>query len=110
MTSKLHLRPNPTLRDIQEYVAALEKERGFTHQSILEVWVLVTEEIGELAKCVRKSATSMGTDSAKQYSFDAAGELADLIIVLSAIANRLGVDLEQAFRDKEEVNKQRTWA
>lgn len=36
-------------------------------------------------------------------------ELADLIIYLCAIANRYEIDLEQAFREKEEINKERTW-
>lgn len=107
--STLHLKPNPTLGDIQQYVIDMEKERGFTQQTLLEVWVLLSEEIGELAKCVRKTATSMNTDKAKHYDFDAAGEFADILIVLSAVANRLGVDLEQAFRDKEEENKKRVW-
>jgi NTP pyrophosphatase (non-canonical NTP hydrolase) len=107
--SNLHLKPDPTLADIQQYVIDMEKGRGFTQQTLLEVWVLLSEEIGELAKCVRKTATSMNTDAAKHYDFDAAGEFADIIIVLCAVANRLGVDLEQAFRDKEEQNKQRVW-
>ena len=67
------------------------------------------EEMGELAKCVRKSATTMGTDTAKHYDFNAAGEFADILIVMCAVANRLGVDLERAFRDKEEENKKRVW-
>jgi len=36
-------------------------------------------------------------------------ELADIIIYLCSIANRLDIDLEKAFRDKEEVNKKRVW-
>lgn len=108
--SKLHLKKNPTLGDIQAYIMDLEEERDLTKQSLLELWVLVSEEIGGLAKCIRKAATSTGTGVAKHYNFNAADKLADLLIVLSATANRLGVDLEQAFRDKEEVNKKRKWA
>lgn len=107
--SILHLKPNPTLADIQQYVTDLEKERGFTKHTALEQCLLLMEEMGELAKCVRKSATTLGTDTAKHYDFDAAGEFADILIVLSAVANRMGVDLEQAFRDKEEENKKRVW-
>lgn len=107
--STLHLKPNPTLVDIQQYVIDMEKERGFTQQTLLEVWVLLSEELGELAKCIRKSATSLNTDTAKHYDFNAAGEFADILIVLCAVANRLDVDLEQALRDKEEENKKRVW-
>jgi len=107
--SNLHLKANPTLADIQQYVTDLERERGFTKHTPLEQCLLLMEEMGELAKCVRKSATTMGTDTAKHYDFDVAGEFADILIVLSAVANRLDVDLEQAFRDKEEQNKKRAW-
>ena len=107
--STLHLAKDPTLRDIQQYVIDLEKERGFTEHSTLEQYLLLVEEIGELAKCIRKTDTSLGTDAVKQYDFDAAGECADVLIMLCAVANRMQVDLEQAFRDKEEQNKQRSW-
>ena len=107
--SDIYLKPNLTLRDIQQYVIAMEEERGFTEHTTLEQYLLLIEEIGELAKCVRKSATRMGTDSAKHYDFDAAGEFADILIVLCAVANRMHVDLEQALRDKEEANKKRAW-
>lgn len=36
-------------------------------------------------------------------------ELVDVIIFLCSIANRLDIDIEQAFRDKEEINKLRSW-
>lgn len=108
--SKLHLKDNPTLKDIQQYVAEMEIERGFTNITILETYLLLIEEVGELAKCIRKSPhTSMCTDSTRQYQENAAEEIADVIIVLTAIANRMNVDLEAAFREKEEINKKRIW-
>jgi NTP pyrophosphatase (non-canonical NTP hydrolase) len=36
-------------------------------------------------------------------------ELADVLIYLCSLANRCGIDLEDAFRKKEEVNKNRQW-
>lgn len=36
-------------------------------------------------------------------------ELADILIYLCVIANQFDINLEQALRDKEEINKQRTW-
>lgn len=107
--STLYLKPNPTLGDIQTYVREMGKERGFDHENILQQCLLLNEEIGELMKCVRKSHAGMGIDSNKTYEFDTAGEVADIIIVLTSIANQLGVDMEQAFRDKEEYNKKRDW-
>jgi len=107
--SKLLLKENPTLGDIQQYVRDMEIERGFTAQQASEKMLLLVEEVGELCKVVRKHHTSLGIDSNKEYDFDLAGEIADVQIVLMTIANRLGVDVEQAFRDKEAQNKKRTW-
>ena len=36
-------------------------------------------------------------------------EIADILIYLCSIANRFDIDIEQAFRRKEEHNKKRTW-
>jgi NTP pyrophosphatase (non-canonical NTP hydrolase) len=108
--STLHLKPNPTLADIQTYVADMEEERGFTDETILETYLLLVEEVGELAKCIRKSShTNMRTDAAKQYDENAAHEIADVILLLNSVANRMGVDIEKAIREKEELNKKRIW-
>lgn len=107
--SNLHLKANPTLADIQQYVKTMEVERGFADQSAVQSSVLLIEEIGELFKIIRKVHADMGIDINKKYELDAAGEIADIILVLTSVANRLGVDMEQALRDKEEKNKLRTW-
>lgn len=106
--SNLHLKANPTLADIQKYVDDMMHERGFHDQHITQECMMLTEEVGELMKCVRKTG-GMRMDTAKEYDIDPAGEVADILIILSSIANRLGVDMEQALRDKEEKNKLRTW-
>jgi NTP pyrophosphatase (non-canonical NTP hydrolase) len=107
--SNLHLKRQPTLADIQKYISDMVVERGFRDQSILQECLMLNEEVGELMKCVRKSHAGMRLDGDKAYELDAAGEIADILIVLSTIANKLGIDMEQAFRDKEEKNKLRTW-
>lgn len=107
--STLHLKPNPTLADIQQYIRDMELERGFDKDAVWQNAILLAEEIGELFKIIRKDHSGIPSDKHKQYSLDAAGEIADIMMVLTCIANRLGVDMEQAFRDKEERNKQRTW-
>lgn len=87
----------------------MEQERGFSNQDLAPKLLLLAEEVGELIKSVRKSHADIGLDVNKKYDHDTAGELADILIVLTCVANRLGVDLEKAFRDKEEKNKSRTW-
>jgi NTP pyrophosphatase (non-canonical NTP hydrolase) len=107
VTTMPTLQNNPTLADIQRYVAEFEQERGFSHQNVLQTCLLLGEEVGELFKAVRKSEGTSIDPASKTSTI--ADELADLVVMISAVANRSGVDLERAFRDKEEVNKQRAW-
>lgn len=104
---ELELKTNPTLKDFQEYVVKLELRRGFTDQSSIEKCLLLGEETGELFKAVRK-AINMKTDLNSQVG-SVAEEIADIFIYLCAISNRFEIDMEQAFREKEEINKKRKW-
>ena len=101
------LKNNPTLKDIQNYVVELEKERGFDKEEITQKCLLLGEEVGELFKAIRKKEKIKIDHNSKFGSIDE--ELADVIIYLCAIANRFNIDLEKAFRDKEEINKKRVW-
>ncbi|WP_372650287.1 MazG nucleotide pyrophosphohydrolase domain-containing protein [Draconibacterium sp.] len=101
------LKDQPQLADFQKYVTALEQERGFATQTIIDKCLLLGEEVGELFKAVRKSEGLL-VDSNSNFP-EIADELADIFIYLCAIANRKGIDLEEAFRSKEEKNKKRIW-
>lgn len=104
--SKLHLKDNPTLADLQQYVREMVAERGF-HETVQNKFMMLIEEVGEFAKASRKHAgMRYATDSREQ---DVAGEAADAFIIFLGLCNLLEIDLEQAFRDKEEKNKQRVW-
>ena len=101
------LNNKPTLVDFQKYVTELEVERGFSDQSIIDKCLLMGEEVGELFKAVRKSE-GLSIDSNSTFT-EIGDELTDVFIYLCAIANRKNIDLESAFRAKEEKNKQRIW-
>jgi NTP pyrophosphatase (non-canonical NTP hydrolase) len=105
-TSALFLKDNPTLPDLQRYIAAMVKERGHNDQLTAKM-LLLMEEVGELAKACRKTAGMRLADDAAMQN--AAEEAADVLIVFLGVCNILGIDIEQAFRDKEEKNKQRIW-
>ena len=102
-----NLTKNPTLINFQNYVAELETERGFSHQTIIDKCLLLGEEVGELFKAVRKSE-GLAVDTNSNFT-EIGDELTDIFIYLCAIANRKGIDLETAFLKKEEKNKQRVW-
>jgi len=105
--SKLFLKQNPNLADFQKYVQELEQERDFSDQNVLQKCLMLGEEVGELFKAIRKKEKIKIDANSKFGSIDE--ELADIIIYLCAIANRFDIDLEKAFRDKEEINKNRVW-
>jgi NTP pyrophosphatase (non-canonical NTP hydrolase) len=101
------LNAKPTLSDYQKYVTGLEHERGFITQTTIDKCLLLGEEVGELFKAVRKSEGLL-VDSNSVFT-EIGDELTDILIYLCAIANRKGIDLEEAFRIKEEKNKKRIW-
>ncbi len=102
------LNDNPTLRDLQHYVAELCEERGWTKDSPAEKFVLFIEEVGELAKAMRNTA-GLYAERAKQRNVPLEEEFADVLSYLLDLANCFQVDLEEAFRAKEKVNESRTW-
>lgn len=105
--SKLFLKENPTLRDFQDYTAEMIKERGFEKETIPELFMLFLEECGEMAKAARKTKSIYVTEDSKEYHLD--HEIADVFAYLLDICNHFNIDLEKAFREKEEINKKRTW-
>ncbi len=107
MKSKLYLKENPSLRDFQEYIKEMVKERGFDQETVPEVFMLFLEECGEMAKAARKTQKIKRDKSSKEFQLD--HEVADVFMYLLDICNHFKIDLEKAFRDKEEVNKQRLW-
>lgn len=102
------LKNNPALWDFQKYVVELEQERGFSDQSPVEKCLLLGEEVGELFKAIRKYGTALRTDSHSHIG-TIEEELADILIYICTIANKYDIDLEAAFREKEEHNKKRVW-
>jgi NTP pyrophosphatase (non-canonical NTP hydrolase) len=106
-TSMQPLKQASALDDVQRYVADMEVERGFADSTVLEQSLKLGEEVGELFKAVRKNA-NMSVDSNSVIG-TVDEELADVLIYLCAIANRLGISLDDALRRKEAVNETRSW-
>lgn len=99
------LKSQPSLKDIQNYVIKLEKERGFYKNDLNKEIFLLEEEIGEFLKAIRKKTRIKADHDPKFGSVDE--ELADILFHLCAIANRFNIDLDQAFRNKEKINSKR---
>jgi len=102
----IKLKSNPSLNDIQNYIAEIEVERKRDHEDMAKKFLMLVEEVGELMTADRKKPKIIRPDHNPKFaSLDE--ELADILAYLCSIANRLGVDLETAFRNKEEINRKR---
>lgn len=105
--TKLVLKKNPTLLDLQNYVHLMTQKRGFGDETVPEIFMLLQEECGELAKAARK-LTGIHTDKlSKIHAINE--EAADVLIVLLDICNHFKIDLEKSFREKEKNNETRSW-
>lgn len=102
------LNENTPVIKIQEYIKQMKKDRKFDSVTIEREMMLFLEEIGELAKAIRKS-TNGSLDIAKEYKNNVEEELADCFIYLLSIANMNQVDIFQAFKEKERKNCNRIW-
>lgn len=97
-----------SLEDLQKYINEMIEIRGFTNETPQDVMLLLTEEIGELAKEVRKT-THIKMDVAKSKVLDLEGEIADVFMYLLSMCRVMNIDLLEAFKKKEEKNCKRVW-
>lgn len=92
---------------LQKYIWQMNIERGFNTEDASKKLVMLMEEVGELAKAVRKLVGMKFTDTTKQQELRE--ELADVQIVLLGLASMLGEDIFNAVIDKEKKNRTRKW-
>ena len=104
------LKKEVSIIDIQKYIDKVLEIRGFNNQDIELKLVLLMEEVGELAKSIRKEITNLPIDQNRLDNYSPIEEeLADVFIVLLSIANKLQINLYDAFIKKEKENIQREW-
>ncbi len=99
-----------SLVELQNYINNVLEIRGFNNQSIELKLMLLMEEVGELAKSIRKNSTRLPIDRCKINNYSSIEEeIADVLIVLFSIANKLQIDLYDAFLKKKKENIKRKW-
>lgn len=105
-----NLKKYDNLDTIQNYIKQVIDIRGFGKQSVEQGLLLLLEEVGELAKAIRKDKTDMCIDKSKIKNYDTVeSEIADVFIVLTTICNILNINLYDAVIEKEKINVERTW-
>lgn len=97
--------PGSGLRGLQRYYERAALRRGWATESVQDTMLLLTEEIGELARALRKSA-GIQRDQGWEGQ-DVAEELADVQLYLVHLANISGIELADAVTNKELINAER---
>ena len=92
------------VKALQNYYARTAARRGWDKETAKDTLLLLTEELGELARAVRKHE-GMNRDHA--YSIDLSEELADVQLYLLHLANQTGINLGDSVTRKEIKNEER---
>jgi NTP pyrophosphatase (non-canonical NTP hydrolase) len=87
-----------TIKEAQKQIDNWIIEYGVRYFNELTNMVLLTEEVGELARVI---ARKFGEQSSKvsDEKFNLSEEMADVLFVLICLANQTSVDLEKALAD-----------
>jgi NTP pyrophosphatase (non-canonical NTP hydrolase) len=95
-----------SLKQVQKQVDQWIQEYGVRYFSELTNMAILTEEVGELARLM---ARKYGDQSLKKGAElkDIGDEMADILWVLTCLANQTGVDLESAWQKNIQKKTQR---
>ena len=97
-----------SLQKLQAYVWQMNIERKFNTKDASKKLLMLIEEVGELAKAIRKTVGMKFTNTTKTTELEE--ELADVQIVLLGLASLLDIDMFDAVIEKERKNRKRTWS
>ena len=88
---------NITLKKLQKSISKVDH----TNNAIDKYFYKLTEEVGELAKAIRKDLRLNNSDSIKETVEE---ELYDVLYYVVCLANMMDIDLEECAKLKEKIN------
>ncbi len=105
-----NLTESASLQEVQRYIYEVIHLRGFDKQTIEQEMLIMLEEVGELAKAIRKDVTDLKVDQRQLNHYTSIeSEVADVFIMLASICNQLHIDMFTALKEKEKINYKRVW-
>ena len=107
-----------TLPALQAHMRLQCAHFGWDTHNDERAFMLFVEEVGELAKAMRRTLNvQIEQNNPAKPILDAAAikanlseELADVLNYLIELANRFDIDLDRAYRDSFESHQQRSWS
>ena len=97
------------IKELQSYVEEFSNSRGFNNNTIETRTMYLMTEIGELTKEVLKVSFKKNNELALETKTSIGLEMFDVFWNLCDLANILDIDLEEAFNEKININKDRQW-
>ena len=104
----MSVKDEKTLDDYQKSVKKLVIELGFDKETVPELFMLLTEEVGEFAKAARKNSGIKTDINSKEHNVEE--EAADVLWLMLNLCNKLNIKLDKAFTDKVAKNMSRQWS
>ncbi|REE69545.1 NTP pyrophosphatase (non-canonical NTP hydrolase) [Paenibacillus taihuensis] len=93
------------IAELQHYVREFSKAKDFDKSTIEQRMLYLMTEVGELSKEV----LSVSFHPDRERSENLGHEMFDVVWNLMDLANKLGVDLNEAFEAKMAINDKRSW-
>lgn len=80
--------------------------RELSNQTVKDKLLLLTEEVGELTKAVRKNSSGASIDLDRINNYNSIeSEIADVLIVLISVTNTLTIDIFDSLKEKININR-----
>ncbi len=95
--------PN-SLKGLQSYYKRIAQERSYNTENIKECMLLMVEEVGELARAVRKQTKMVRYHDTKNTIEH---EFADVLLYLIHFSNICEIDIVNSVEEKEKINNVR---
>lgn len=98
------------MNSFKETTASICRQKGWDRVPIETVWLLLTEEVGELASAIRQyKRTYKKTGLKKDRGTDVKAEMGDVFSYLFQIAHMLNVDLDDMWQCHQKKVLQRNY-
>lgn len=104
----LNIEKGVSLSEIQKEIVRIRAERGFSNE-LMHIALLMCEEVGEILGQIRKTYVDGKEPLPEDDKSSLKHEIADVFILLNALAAKVNVDVEDAWRSKETINDKRDW-
>lgn len=97
------------IADLQHEVKQFSEKHGFDRSSLEQRAMFLTTEVGELVRELLAVSYHPEATNMEEIKRNIGYEMYDVVWNICELANKLGIDLEQAFQEKSHINEQRTW-